>query len=300
VPGVRVELNPTQMSNLGIGLEDVRTVLAAANANRPKGELANNTQTWGLSTTDQLLKAEDYQPLIVRYQNGSRDSAFRYRVGQGLRRKRPRRRDGRWQAGGADHVFRQPGANIIDTVDRIYRRCRNCAPRSRPRSASPWSWTAPPTIRASVRDVDSPLMISIALVIMVVFLFLRNLRATLIPGIVVSALADRNFGIMYLLGYSLDNLSLMALTICTGFVVDDADRRHRNISRFREQGMAPLEAAIRRRRHRLHRRIDRISLVAVFIPILLMSGIVGRCSASSRLPCRPSWFRWSSRSPRPR
>src|SRR5271156_3173463 len=277
LPGVRVELNPTQMSNLGVGLEDVRTVLANANANRPKGELANNEETWGLSTTDQLLTAEDYQPLIVRYNNGAavqlsdiglvRDSVENVRA-----------------AGMVDGkpavlviIFRQPGANIIDTVDRIYA----ALPQLRASIPAAIDLTVvldrTTTIRASVHDVEFTMMISIALVIMVVFLFLRNLRATLIPGVVVPLSLIGTFGIMYLFGYSLDNLSLMALTICTGFVVDDAIVVIENISRYREQGMSPFEAAIKGAAGIGFTVISiSISLVAVFIPILLMSGIVGR------------------------
>jgi multidrug efflux pump len=277
LPGVRVELNPTEMSNLGVGLEDVRTVLAAANANRPKGELSDDTQTWGLSTTDQLLKAEDYQPLIVRYNNGAatrlsdiawvRDSVENVRA-----------------AGIVDGkpavliiVFRQPGANIIDTVDRVYAAMPQLRASISPAIGLTVVMDRTTTIRASVRDVELTLLISIALVIMVVFLFLRNLRATLIPGIVVPLSLIGTFGIMYLLGYSLDNLSLMALTICTGFVVDDAIVVIENISRFREQGMSPLEAAIKGAAGIGFTVVSiSISLVAVFIPILLMSGIVGR------------------------
>ncbi|MGC2492914.1 multidrug efflux RND transporter permease subunit [Candidatus Binatus sp.] len=277
LPGVRVELNPTQMSNLGVGLEDVRTVLANANANRPKGELANDHQTWGLSTTDQLLKAEDYQPLIVRYNHGAavqlsdiglvRDSVENVRA-----------------AGMVDGkpavlviIFRQPGANIIDTVDRIYA----ALPQLKASIPAAIDLTVvldrTTTIRASVEDVEFTMLISIALVIMVVFLFLRNLRATLIPGVVVPLSLIGTFGIMYLFGYSLDNLSLMALTICTGFVVDDAIVVIENISRYREQGMAPLEAAIKGAAGIGFTVISiSISLVAVFIPILLMAGIVGR------------------------
>ncbi|MGB0061510.1 efflux RND transporter permease subunit, partial [Candidatus Binatus sp.] len=218
LPAVRVELNPTEMSNLGVGLEDVRTVLAAANANRPKGELANGTQTWGLSTTDQLLKAEDYKPLIVRYASGTgaavqlsdialvRDSVENVRA-----------------AGMVDGkpavliiVFRQPGANIIDTVDRVYAAIPQLRASISPAIALTVVMDRTTTIRASVHDVEFTMLISISLVIMVVFLFLRNLRATLIPGIVVPLSLIGTFGIMYLLGYSLDNLSLMALTICTG------------------------------------------------------------------------------------
>ncbi|HKN11772.1 MAG TPA: multidrug efflux RND transporter permease subunit [Candidatus Binatus sp.] len=279
LPGVRVELNPTQMSNLGVGLEDVRTVLAAANANRPKGEVADDNQTWGLSTTDQLLKAEDYQPLIVRYANGSgaavqlsdialvRDSVENVRA-----------------AGMVDGkpavliiVFRQPGANIIDTVDRVYAALPQLRASISPAINLAVVMDRTTTIRASVRDVEFTLLISISLVIMVVFLFLRNLRATLIPGIVVPLSLIGTFGIMYLCGYSLDNLSLMALTICTGFVVDDAIVVIENISRYREQGMSPFEAALKGAAGIGFTVISiSISLVAVFIPILLMAGIVGR------------------------
>ena len=277
LPGVRVELNPTQMSNLGVSLEDVRTVLAAANANRPKGELANDSQTWGLSTTDQLLKAEDYQPLIVRYANGAavqlsdiawvRDSVENVRA-----------------AGMVDGkpavliiVFRQPGANIIDTVDRVYAALPQLRASISPAINLSVVMDRTTTIRASVHDVEFTMLISIALVIMVVFLFLRNLRATLIPGVVVPLSLIGTFGIMYLFGYSLDNLSLMALTICTGFVVDDAIVVIENISRYREQGMSPLEAAIKGAAGIGFTVVSiSISLVAVFIPILLMSGIVGR------------------------
>ena len=279
LPGVRVELNPSQLSNLGIGLEDVRTVLAAANANRPKGELADDNQTWGLSTTDQLLKAEDYQPLIVRYASGTssavqlsdiawvRDSVENVRA-----------------AGMVDGkpavliiVFRQPGANIIDTVDRVYAAMPQLRASISPAINLSVVMDRTTTIRASVRDVELTLLISISLVIMVVFLFLRNLRATLIPGIVVPLSLIGTFGVMYLLGYSLDNLSLMALTICTGFVVDDAIVVIENISRYREQGMPPLEAAIKGAAGIGFTVVSiSISLIAVFIPILLMSGIVGR------------------------
>ncbi|HZC45975.1 MAG TPA: efflux RND transporter permease subunit, partial [Candidatus Acidoferrum sp.] len=279
LPGVRVELNPTQLSHLGIGLEDVRTALNAANANRPKGELADDNQTWGLSTTDQLLKADDYQPLIIRYAQGTgaavqlsdvalvRDSVENVRA-----------------AGMVDGkpavliiVFRQPGANIIDTVDRVYEALPQLRASISPAINLSVVMDRTTTIRASVHDVELTLLISIALVIMVVFLFLRNLRATLIPGIVVPLSLIGTFGVMYLFGYSLDNLSLMALTICTGFVVDDAIVVIENISRYREQGMSPFDAAIKGAAGIGFTVVSiSISLVAVFIPILLMSGIVGR------------------------
>ncbi len=174
-------------------------------------------------------------------------------------------------------VFRQPGANIIDTVDRVYAALPQLRASISPAINLTVVMDRTTTIRASVHDVEFTLMISIALVIMVVFLFLRNLRATLIPSIVVPLSLIGTFGIMYLLGYSLDNLSLMALTICTGFVVDDAIVVIENISRFREQGMAPLEAAIKGAAGIGFTVVSiSISLVAVFIPILLMAGIVGR------------------------
>jgi len=277
LPGVRVELNPTQMSNLGVGFEDVRMALAAANANRPKGEVADNNRSWGLSTTDQLLKAQDYQPLIVRYSNGSavqlsdiawvRDSVENVRATGML--------DGKPVIGLI--VFRQPGANIIETVDRVYAAMPQLRASISPAIHLSVVMDRTTTIRASVRDVEFTLCVSIALVIMVVFLFLRNLRATFIPGVAVPLSLVGTFGVMYLLGYSLDNLSLMALTICTGFVVDDAIVVIENISRYREQGMPPFEAAIKGAAGIGFTVISiSISLVAVFIPILLMSGIVGR------------------------
>jgi multidrug efflux pump len=277
LPSVRVELNPAQLNNLGLSLEDVRTVLASANANRPKGELADDNQTWGLSTTDQLLKAEDYQPLIIRYRNGAavrlsdvawvRDSVENVRA-----------------AGMVDGkpavliiVFRQPGANIIDTVDRVVASLPQLRASISPAIKLSVVMDRTTTIRASVHDVEFTLLISIALVIVVVFLFLRNLRATLIPGVVVPLSLIGTFCVMYLFGYSLDNLSLMALTICTGFVVDDAIVVIENISRYREQGMAPFEAAIKGAAGIGFTVVSiSISLVAVFIPILLMGGIVGR------------------------
>ncbi len=277
LPGVRVELNPTQMSNLGIGLDTVRTALNTANANRPKGELADDTQTWGLSTTDQLLKAEDYQPLIVRYNQGAavrlsdiatvRDSVENVRAAGMV--------DGKVAV--LIIVFRQPGANIIDTVDRVSAALPQLRASISPAIKLSVVMDRTTTIRASVHDVEFTMCISIALVIMVVFVFLRNLRSTLIPGVVVPLSLIGTFGIMYLLGYSLDNLSLMALTICTGFVVDDAIVVIENISRYREQGMPPFEAAIKGAAGIGFTVISiSISLVAVFIPILLMGGIVGR------------------------
>ncbi len=277
LPGVRVELNPTQLSAYGIGLEQVRAMLAAANANRPKGELTNRTGSIGLSTTDQLLKAAQYQPLIVTWQNGAA-------VGlSDIARVEDSVEDIR-NAGLIDGntgvmliVFRQPGANIIDTVDRV----RESLPQLKASISPAINLTVvldqTTTIRASVRDVELTLLISVMLVVMVVFLFLRNLRATSIPGVVVPLSLVGTFGAMYLFGFSVDNLSLMALTISTGFVVDDAIVVVENISRYLEQGYSPYDAAVKGASG-IGFTVFAISmsLVAVFIPILLMGGLVGR------------------------
>ena len=277
LPGVRVELNPTQMSNLGVGLEDVRTALAAANANRPKGEVANDSQTWGLSTTDQLLKADDYQPLIVRYHNGSavqlsdialvRDSVENVRAAGMV--------DGKMAV--LVVIFRQPGANIIDTVDRVYAALPQLRASISPAIDLSVVLDRTTTIRASVNDVERTLILSVILVILVVFVFLRNWRATLIPTVAVPASLIGTFAVMYLFGFSIDNLSLMALTIATGFVVDDAIVVMENISRLREAGMDPMKAAFQGSSEIGFTILSiSMSLIAVFIPILFMAGIVGR------------------------
>src|SRR6202049_566751 len=222
LPGVRVELNLSSLNNDGIGLEQVRTILSKANANRPKGEVADQTSAWALSATDQLLSADQYRPLIVAYNNGAAvrlsDVADVTDSVEDVR-----------NAGMVDGVpavmiiiFHQPGANIIDTVDRV----TAALPQLKASISSAIKMSVvldrTTTIRASVADVELTLLISIVLVVLVVFLFLRNWRATVIPGVVVPISLIGTFGVMYLCGYSLDNLSLMALTISTGFVVDDA------------------------------------------------------------------------------
>ena len=277
LPAVRVELNPTQLSGYGIGLEDVRTALASANANRPKGELANDNHTWSLSTTDQLLKAAEYQSLIVSYKNGA---AVRLgdlgRVVDSVENERN---------GGLSNgkpailliIFRQPGANIIDTVDRIHAVLPQLQASISPAIHLDVVVDSTRTIRSSVRDVELTLILSIGLVILVVFIFLRDVRSTLIPSVAVPVSLIGTFGVMYLLGYSIDNLSLMALTVATGFVVDDAIVVIENITRYLEQGMAPVEAALRGAKEIGFTVFSiSLSLVAVFLPILLMGGIVGR------------------------
>ncbi len=277
LPGVRVEINPTQLNNLGISLEEVRAVLAAANSNSPKGEFSNNDNAYTITDTDQLLKAADYAPLIIRYVNGAavhlsdvaqvRDSVEDVR-NLGLVDGKP---------AVLLIISRQPGANIIDTVDRVLGSMPQLKASISPAIDIAVVLDRTTTIRASVHDVEVTLLISIALVIMVVFLFLRNLRATMIPGVVVPISLIGTFGVMYLCGYSLDNLSLMALTISTGFVVDDAIVVIENISRYREQGMSPYEAAVKGASGIGFTVISiSISLIAVFIPILMMGGIVGR------------------------
>jgi multidrug efflux pump len=277
LPGVRVELNPTQLNNAGINLEDVRTALGAANANRPKGEVADGDSAWNLTTSDQLLSAAPYRPLIIRYSNGAAvhlsdvgevDDAVEDVRNTGLSDGEP---------AVLIIVFRQPGANIIATVDRVRAELPALQASISPAISLEVVLDMTRTIRASVNDVELTMLISIALVILVVFLFLRSLRATLIPGVVVPLSLVGTFGIMYLLGFSIDNLSLMALTVSTGFVVDDAIVVVENISRYLEQGRSPFEAAVEGAGDIGFTVISiSISLVAVFIPILLMGGIVGR------------------------
>jgi multidrug efflux pump len=277
LPAVRVDVNPTQLNSYGLGLQDVAAMLSRQNANSPKGQLISGATSADIVTNDQLLKAVDYMPLVVGYHNGAaiklsdvanvQDSTENIRAA-GFVNGKP---------SVLIIIFRQPGANIIETVDRI-------------RAALPALKASIPaaidtaivldrtlTIRASVRDVERSLMISISLVILVVFVFLRSVRATLIPAVAVPASLIGTFGVMYLCHYSIDNLSLMALTISTGFVVDDAIVVIENITRYLEQGMAPMQAALKGASEIGFTVLSiSISLVAVFIPILMMGGIVGR------------------------
>ena len=277
LPAVRVDVNPTQLNATGLGLEDVRNMLSRQNANQAKGQIADNSTTSDLATNDQLLKADYYRPLIVGYSNGAAirlsDIANVHDSVENLR-----------SAGVANGkpcalviVFRQPGANIIDTVDGV----RAALPQLKASIPSAIDLTVvmdqTTTIRASVSDVERTLVISIALVILVVFIFLRNPRATIIPGVVVPISLIGTFGVMYLCHYSLDNLSLMALTISTGFVVDDAIVVIENVTRHLEQGLRPLQAALLGAKEIGFTVLSiSISLVAVFTPLLLMGGLVGR------------------------
>src|ERR1700676_2088115 len=276
-PAVRAELNPTLLNKLGVGLDTVRTALGNANANAPKGAIEGPVNSWTLDDNDQIFTADQYRRLIVSYSNGApvrlgdvgtvTDSVADIR-NIGLSGGKP---------AVLIIVFRQPGANIIATVDRV----RAALPQLRS-SISPAIdvnvvLDRTTTVRASVRDIEFTLLISVILVILVVFAFLRTFRATLIPSIAVPLSLVGTFGVMYLLNYSLDNLSLMALAISTGFVVDDAIVVLENITRFIEQGMTPVQAAFRGAREIGFTVLSMsTSLVAVFIPILLMGGIVGR------------------------
>jgi len=277
LPSVRIELNPTALNKYGIGLEQVRGVLAGANANTPKGHFSDDHRMWEVGANDQLFRAVDYQPLLVTYHNGT---AVRIGdVGRAVDAAEDIRNAG--YANGKPSVlviiFRQPGANIIDTVDRI----RDLLPQlkaSIPQSIDMRvAMDQTVTIRASVHDVERALSISVLLVILVVFFFLRDPRTTFIPSVAVPVSLITTFGVMYLFGYSLDNLSLMALTISTGFVVDDAIVVIENITRYLEQGMHPFQAALRGAKEIGFTVVTiSLSLIAVFIPLLMMGGIVGR------------------------
>ncbi|MGA7840513.1 MAG: multidrug efflux RND transporter permease subunit [Candidatus Acidiferrales bacterium] len=277
LPAVRVELNPTQLNSYGLGLQDVASMLSLQNANVAKGQISDGQVTSDVTANDQLLKADYYKDLVVGYHNGAAiklsDVAEVVDAVENIR-----------AAGFMNGkpcvlliIFRQPGANIIETVDRI----RDAMPSLKASIPAAMDFTVvldrTTMIRASVKDVERTLMISVGLVILVVFLFLRNARATLIPSVAVPVSLIATFGVMYLCSYSIDNLSLMALTIATGFVVDDAIVVIENISRYLEQGMSPMESALKGASEIGFTVLSiSLSLVAVFIPILLMGGIVGR------------------------
>jgi multidrug efflux pump len=277
LPAVRVELNPSSLFHYGIGLEDIRSALSSANANSPKGVIDVGASRWQIYTNDQSSKAADYRPLVVAYRNGDsvrlRDVADVQDSVQDVR-----------NLGLSDGkpavlviIFRQPGANIITTIDGV----RAAVPRLRAALPKDMDITfasdRSTTIRASLNDTQSTLAIAVLLVVAVVYTFLRNGRATLIPAVAVPVSIIGTFGVMVLLGYSLDNLSLMALTIATGFVVDDAIVVLENISRHLEDGVPRMEAALRGAAEVGFTVISiTASLIAVFLPILLMGGIVGR------------------------
>jgi multidrug efflux pump len=277
LPSVRVDVNPTQLANYGLSMANVQSVLSVQNADIPKGQLTDGNITRDILANDQIFHADEYKPLIIGYSHGAAvhlsdvaqvtDSVQNIRTGGFLNGKRDV----------VLIIFREPGANIINTVARL-------------RNEIPWIHASIPegidvtvvldrttTIRASVEDVERALSFSVVLVIVVVFIFLRNPRATLIPGVAVPVSLIGTCAVMYLCGYSIDNLSLMALTISTGFVVDDAIVVMENITRYLEEGLTPLQAALRGTQQIGFTVFSiSISLIAVFIPLLAMGGIVGR------------------------
>ncbi len=277
-PSVRVEVNPTKLNSFGLTLSNVQSVLSQQNVHQALGQLSNaDGTTADIVVNDQMHQADQYKPLVIGFHNGAavqlQDVADVYNGAQNIR-------TGGYLNGIPSVtviIFRQPGANIIDTVDRI----RSELPSIQASIPQGINTTIvldrTTTIRASVNNVESTLVLSVVLVILVVFVFLRNGRATLIPAVAVPVSLIGTFAVMYLLGFSLDNLSLMALTIATGFVVDDAIVVMENISRHREHGMRPFQAALLGSRE-IGSTVFTISmsLIAVFIPILLMAGIVGR------------------------
>jgi multidrug efflux pump len=277
LPSVRVDVNPTQLSSYGLTLANVQSLLSLQNADQPKGQIQEGDATEDILANDQISHAEDFKPLVIGYRNGAAirlsdvatvtDSVQNVRAAGYLNGKRAV----------TLIVFRQPGANIINTVDNIK------AQLPRIKASIPLGiditvvLDRTTTIRASIGDVERTLILSIVLVIGVVFIFLRNGRATLIPGVAVPVSLLGTFAVMYMFDYSLDNLSLMALTISTGFVVDDAIVVMENVSRHLENGMQPFDAALRGAEEIGFTVFSiSISLVAVFIPLLLMGGIVGR------------------------
>ena len=277
LPAVRIDLNPQQVSHYGLGLQDVAGVISAQNANRPKGQISNESTIADITATDQISKARDYAPLIVGSKNNSvirlSDVATITDSVENLRSVA--------YVNGKESVsllvYCSPGANVISTVDEIKRELPSIRASIPSNEQLLVTGDLTTTIRASVKDVEGTLILSIGLVVFVVFLFLRNARATLIPGAAVTISVIGTFAVMYLCGYTLDNLSLMALAISTGFVVDDAIVVMENVVRLMELGVPPMEAALKGSEETGPTVLSMsLSLVAVFIPILFMGGIPGR------------------------
>jgi len=286
-PAVRIQANPTALASYGLGLEDLRAALVQANVDQAKGVIDGTRQSYTIGANDQLFSSEQYKPMVVAYHNGAPvrlsdvanviDSTENNRLAAWMGTAARQGADASLTPAVIVNIQRQPGANIIDVVDRI----KKLLPQlqaSLPQAVKVEILTdRTTTIRASIRDVYFELMLAIALVIMVVFLFLRNLSATVIPSVAVPLSLIGTFGVMYLLGYSLNNLTLMALTISTGFVVDDAIVMIENIERFLEAGESPLEAALKGSGQIGFTIVSlTVSLIAVLIPLLFMGDIVGR------------------------
>src|SRR5450432_2537812 len=282
-PAVRIQANPTALASYGLSLEDVRTVLGTANVDQAKGVVENQRQSFTINSNDQLTSANEYKEVIVAYRN---NAPVRLKDIANVIDGAENNKQAAWMGSAADgqmhpavivNIQRQPGANIISVVDKI----KTLLPQlqsSLPSAVKVQILTdRTTTIRASVRDVEFELMLTIVLVVMVIFLFLRNLAATVIPIVAVPLSIVGTFGVMYLLGYSLDNLSLLGLTISTGFVVDDAIVMIENIDRYLEEGYSPLEAALAGAGQIGFTIISlTVSLIAVLIPLLFMGDIVGR------------------------
>jgi len=276
-PAVRVQLNPHLLNAMGLSITDVATALQNANAHQAKGALGNEQVFWQVSATDELFKAKQYAPLVVKFHNSA--PVRLADLGNVLDSVEDTRNDGsdNGQPSIVMMITKQPDANIIDTVDRIKAVLPQLQASVPPAMKLAIAQDRTTTIRASVHDVERTLLISIILVVLVVFAFLRNVWATIIPGIAVPLSLLGTFGVMYVLGYSLNNLSLMALTVSTGFVVDDAIVVIENITRYLEMGWHPMRAALQGAKEIGFTVLSMsTSLVAVFIPILLMGGIVGR------------------------
>lgn len=281
LPAVRVAVNPGELTRLGLSMEDVRTAIVSTNANRPKGILESDAQQWQILANDQARTAEEYRPLLLKWV-ASQNGGLGVRLGdvaQVENGAQDARNAGLFNGRPAVMLIitRQPGANIIETVQQV----KDILPmlRAMVPAAMELSFVMDrtPTIRASLREVERSLMLAVALVVMVVFLFLKNARAALIPSVVVPVSLIATFAVMYLMGFSLNNISLMALTVATGFVVDDAVVVLENISRHLEAGESPFDAALKGVREVGFTVLAMsLSLVAVFIPILLMGGIIGR------------------------
>jgi len=285
-PAVRAELNPMLLNKLGVSTQQVATALSAANANKPKGEFVGPIDAWTIDANDQLLQADQYRTLIVASnQNGAvrlgdvadvQDSVEDLR-NAGISGIASDSGNAKAKRAVLLVIFRQPGANIISTVDNVRTLLPELKASISPAINLDVVMDRTLTVRASVRDIEITLLISVVLVVLVVFVFLRNLRSTIIPSVAVPLSLVGTFGVMYLLGYSLDNLSLMALAISTGFVVDDAIVVLENVNRHLEQGIAPVQAAFLGAKEIGFTVLSMsTSLVAVFIPILMMGGIVGR------------------------
>jgi multidrug efflux pump len=276
-PAVRVQANPAALASYGLSLEDLRTGLAAANTDQAKGNLQGPQQSYSIGANDQIFASADYKPVIVAYRNGApvrvSDVA---RVVDGVEDAQK----AAWMNTTPAiimNVQRQPGANIISVVDRIEALLPQLKSSLPPSVKVTVLTDRTVTIRASVRDVEYELLLTIGLVVLVIFLFLRRVSATIIPSVAVPLSIVGTFGVMYLLGYSLDNLSLMALTISTGFVVDDAIVMIENITRYIEEGDKPLEAALKGSKQIGFTIVSlTVSLIAVLIPLLFMADIVGR------------------------